>query len=239
MPLMERALLCQRAENQYVGVNCGIMDQFASVCGVENHLLQLDCRSLEWTTIPMPEQAVIVIADTTVRRKLTSGEYNQRRLECEKAVRLLSEHLSGIRSLRDVSLPDFNRLAGQLPPVIEKRARHVVEEIERTTQARLLLEQGDIVRFGQLMNACHASLRDLYDVSSFELNAMVEIAQSLPGCLGARLTGAGFGGCTVNLVEISHSTEFSRLLKQRYQAITGLVPEIYATQASNGAGLVR
>ncbi|HWQ04811.1 MAG TPA: galactokinase [Longilinea sp.] len=239
MPLMERALLCQKAENQYVGVNCGIMDQFASVCGVENHLLQLDCRSLEWTINPMPEQAVIVIADTTVRRKLTSGEYNQRRIECETAVRLMRERLPGIRSLRDVSLPDFNRLAVQLPPVIERRARHVVAEIERTTRARMLLEQGDVTRFGQLMNACHASLRDLYEVSSFELNVMVEIAQSLPGCLGARLTGAGFGGCTVNLVEISQSSDFSRSLKERYQDVTGLVPEIYVTQASNGAALVR
>jgi galactokinase len=239
MPLMERALLCQKAENQYVGVNCGIMDQFASVCGVENHLLQLDCRSLEWSTISMPEQAVIVIADTTLRRKLTSGEYNQRRSECEKAVLLLSTHIPGIRSLRDVSLADFNRFASQLPPVIEKRARHVVEEIERTSQARQLLEQGDIVRFGQLMNACHASLRDLYEVSSYELNTMVEIAQSLPGCLGARLTGAGFGGCTVNLVELNQSLEFARLLKEQYRSTTGLIPEIYVTQASNGAGLVR
>lgn len=187
----------------------------------------------------MPEDAVIVIADTTVRRKLTSGEYNQRRIECEKAVRLLSEELPGIHSLRDVCLPEFNRFAGQLPAVIEKRARHVVEEIERATLARKLLEQGDILRFGQLMNACHASLRDLYEVSSFELNTMVGIAQSLPGCLGARLTGAGFGGCTVNLVEFSHATDFSRSLKERYQAITGLVPEIYVTQASNGAGLIR
>lgn len=187
----------------------------------------------------MPEDAVIVIADTTVRRKLTSGEYNQRRIECEKAVRLLSEELPGIHSLRDVSLPEFNRFASQLPAVIEKRARHVVEEIERATLARKLLEQGDILRFGQLMNACHASLRDLYEVSSFELNTMVGIAQSLPGCLGARLTGAGFGGCTVNLVEFSHATDFSRSLKERYQAITGLVPEIYVTQASNGAGLIR
>ncbi len=239
MPLMERALLCQRAENQYVGVNCGIMDQFASVCGVENHLLQLDCRSLEWTTIPMPEQAVIVIADTTVRRKLASGEYNQRRAECETAVRLLNEHLPGIRSLRDISLADFNRFSGQLPSVIEKRARHVVEEIERTSQARNLLERGDTVRFGQLMNACHASLRDLYEVSSFELNTMVEVAQLLPGCLGARLTGAGFGGCTVNLVELDRSIEFAHSLKDRYRSITGQVPEIYVTQASNGAGLVR
>lgn len=239
MAMMERALLCQRAENQYVGVNCGIMDQFASVCGVENYLLQLDCRSLEWNTILMPEQAVIVIADTTVRRKLTSGEYNQRRAECENAVRLLGPLFPGIRSLRDISLANFNRFSGQLPPVIEKRARHVVEEIERTKQARNLLEQSDIIRFGQLMNACHASLRDLYEVSSFELNTMVEVAQSLPGCLGARLTGAGFGGCTVNLVDISHAPDFSRSLKDRYQAITGLVPEIYVTQASDGAGLIR
>lgn len=236
---MERALLCQRAENQYVGVNCGIMDQFASVCGVANRLLRLDCRSLAWDSVPIPADIAIVIADTGVRRRLTSGEYNQRRSECEQAVHLLRRHLPGIHSLRDVSPRDFNRLAGELPPQIEKRARHVVEEIERTNQARVVLELGAIAHFGRLMNDCHASLRDLYEVSSFELDTMASIAQSLPGCLGARLTGAGFGGCTVNLVESAQSSDFAALLKERYQAATGLAPEIYLTHASDGASLLR
>ncbi|GAP14495.1 galactokinase [Longilinea arvoryzae] len=239
MPLMERARVCQKAENQYVGVNCGIMDQFASVCGVENRLLLLDCRSLDWNTVPIPENVAIVIADTTVRRRLTSGVYNQRRSECEQAVQLLSRHLPGVRTLRDVALQDFNRLAAELPPVIEKRARHVVEEIERTNQARIALELGAIEQFGRLMNACHASLRDLYEVSSFELDTMVSIAQSLEGCLGARLTGAGFGGCTVNLVESARMTTFADQLKARYRQATGLNPEIYLTRASDGANLVK
>ena len=191
---MQRALLGQSAENQYVGVNCGIMDQFASACGVENKLLRLDCRSLEWKTVPLPENVSIVIADTTVRRKLTSGEYNKRRSACEEAVRLLQQELPGVKSLRDVSVEDFNRLSERLPDEIERRARHVVEEIERSNQAEALLDAGDIKNFGRLMNECHASLRDLYEVSCLELNAMVDIAQSIEGCYGARLTGAGLGG---------------------------------------------
>src|SRR5512138_679950 len=214
LPAMERALLGQKAENRYVGVNCGIMDQFASACGIENRLLLLDCRSLEWKTIPLPEDISIVIADTTVRRKLTSGEYNKRRFACEEAVRLLQEDLPSIQSLRDVSVEEFHRLAGKLPEEVSKRARHVVEEIERSKQAEALLEAGNVRRFGELMNECHASLRDLYEVSSLELNTMVRVAQSLDGCYGARLTGAGFGGCTVNLVAQERASTFARDLAQ-------------------------
>ena len=239
LPPMRRALLGQKAENQYVGVNCGIMDQFASACGVENKLLLLDCRSLEWQTVPLPDNVSIVIADTTVRRKLTSGEYNKRRSACEEAVRLLKQELPNIQSLRDVSVEDFNRLAKKLPGEIEKRARHVVEEIGRSNQAQALLEAGDIHTFGKLMNECHVSLRDLYEVSSPELNVMANIAQSLAGCYGARLTGAGFGGCTVNLVETENVEAFARTLAKGYEAETGLHPEIYITRASNGAELLR
>ncbi len=235
---MELAKLGQRAENQYVGVNCGIMDQFASACGVENRLLLLDCRSLEWETLALPEGVSIVVADTTVRRKLTSGEYNQRRASCEEAVQRLQASLPDIRSLRDVSLADFNRLARSLPAEIEKRARHVVEEIERTRQAISLLQAGDASRFGNLMNECHASLRDLYEVSCPELDVMVEIAQSLSGCYGARLTGAGFGGCTVNLVAQEYAEAFANALAAGYKSKTGLHPEIYICKASAGAGLL-
>lgn len=238
LPPMQRALLGQKAENQYVGVNCGIMDQFASACGVESSLLLLDCRSLEWKTIPLPEDVSIVIADTTVRRKLTTGEYNKRRSACEEAVRLLKEDLPDIQALRDVSVEEFNRYAGKLPEEVAKRARHVVEEIERSQQAESLLEIGDIAQFGALMNECHISLRDLYEVSCPELDVMVRVAQSLDGCYGARLTGAGFGGCTVNLVERDQADEFAALLAKGYEAETGLKPEIYITRASNGAELV-
>lgn len=239
LPPMKLALLGQKAENQYVGVNSGIMDQFASACGVENKLLLLDCRSLEWKTLALPEHVSIVIADTTIRRKLTSGEYNKRRLACEEAVRLLKNHLPDIQSLRDVSVEDFNRFANKLPGLIEKRARHVVEEIERSKQAESLLEANDIHRFGKLMNECHISLRDLYEVACPELNTMVNIAQGLDGCYGARLTGAGFGGCTVNLVEKEKTENFSRALAQAYEKETNLRPEIYISYASNGAEVLK
>lgn len=239
LPSMQRALLGQKAENQYVGVNCGIMDQFASACGVENKLLLLDCRSLEWKTIPLPGDVSIVIADTTVCRKLTSGEYNKRRAACEEAVRLLQKDLPHIQSLRDVNLEDFNQLAKKLPSKIEKRARHVVEEIGRSKQAENLLEAGDIQNFGRLMNECHVSLRDLYEVSCPELNLMVDVAQMLDGCYGARLTGAGFGGCTANLVSKESVEDFSQSLARCYEKETGLHPEIYITHASNGAELLK
>jgi galactokinase len=238
LPPMQRALLGQKAENKYVGVNCGIMDQFASACGVKNKLLLLDCRSLDWKTVSLPDNVSIVIADTTVRRKLTSGEYNNRRSACEDAVKILSKDLPGIKALRDVSVDDFNRLCNQLPGEVEKRARHVVEEVDRSRRAIPLLEQGKIQEFGQIMNECHTSLRDLYEVSIPDLNTMVEIAQSLPGCFGARLTGAGFGGCTANLVETNAAESFAIELSARYQQATHLKPEIYICQASDGAGII-
>jgi galactokinase len=235
---MQLALLGQKAENRYVGVNCGIMDQFASACGEAERLMLLDCRSLEYRSLPLPENTVIVVADTTVRRKLTSGEYNDRRAACEEAVRLLKRNLPEIKSLRDISLEDFNRLSQTLPETVAKRARHVVEEIERTRQAIPLLERGKTAEFGRLMNACHISLRDLYEVSVPELDTMVAIAQPLPGCFGARLTGGGFGGCTVNLVASNQAQAFAQALGPEYERRTGLHPEIYICQASQGAGLL-
>jgi galactokinase len=239
VPSIMRALLGQKAENEYVGVNCGIMDQFASACGVTNYLLLLDCRSLEWKPIPLPEDISIVIANTKVRRTLTSGEYNRRRAACEEAVQLLKPDLPDITALRDVGMEEFNRLAGGLPEEVSKRARHVVEEIERTKQAEALLEAGNVQHFGELMNECHVSLRDLYEVSCPELDVMVRVAQSLEGCYGARLTGAGFGGCTVNLVAEGQSEVFSAQLARGYRSEVGYEPEIYITQASNGAELLK
>jgi galactokinase len=238
LPPMERALLGQEAENRYVGVNCGIMDQFASACGEEDRLLLLDCRSLEWHTLPLPKDVAIVIADTTMRRALTTGEYNSRRADCEEAVRILRARLPGITALRDVSVETFNRFASNLPERVQKRARHVVEEIERSERSIHLLEKGDILKFGKLLNDCHASLRDLYEVSIPELDAMVSVAQSLPGCYGARLTGAGFGGCAVNLVAVEKAEAFAAQLSAGYEAETGLRPEIYICQASRGAEIV-
>jgi galactokinase len=238
LPPMRRASLGQKAENEYVGVKCGIMDQFASACGVADHLLLLDCRSLEWRALPIPPQVAIVIADTSVRRKLTASGYNERRQACEEAVAVLSRDLPGIRALRDVSIADFNRLCGGLPEAVEKRSRHVVEEIDRSRRAAGLLERGDVAAFGRLMNACHASLRDLYEVSTPELDAMAAIAQGLPGCLGARLTGAGFGGCTVNLVQKTAAGAFAEDLAEGYARATGLTPEIYICRAADGARIL-
>ncbi|HXD12430.1 MAG TPA: galactokinase [Anaerolineales bacterium] len=230
---MIRAQLGQRAENQYVGVNCGIMDQFASACGRRDHALYLDCRSLEWQTIPLPADISIVIADTAVPRSLTDSAYNERRSACEEAARLL-----GAKSLRDVHVDDFHRNKHRLPELIARRAQHVVEEIQRTQQAVYLLQQGNVRAFGRLMNECHDSLRDLYEVSCPELNVMVNIARGLNGCYGARLTGAGFGGCTVNLVAQTEAEAFARALAYRYEMETNKEPRVYVCRADDGAGVV-
>ncbi len=238
LPSLEAALLCQQAENQYVGLNCGVMDQFSSICGVEDKILFLDCRSLDWKPIPLPETASIVIADTMSRRKLSQEGYNRRRADCESAVAILGKHIPGIQTLRDITPEDYYRLAHHLPPRIEMRARHVVEEIDRTRQALSFLERGDIARFGSLMNASHASLRDLYEVSSPELETMVSIARAVDGCFGARLTGAGFGGCAVCLVESEKAGEFTSALSRKFFEVIGIKPEIYSTRPEKGAGLV-
>jgi len=230
---MVRAKLGQRAENEYVGVNCGIMDQFASACGKLDHALFLDCRSLEWQTVSLPEDVAIVVADTAVPRSLSDSAYNERRSACEEAARLL-----GANSLRDVTVAEFQRNKHRLPELVARRAQHVVEEIQRTEQAVFLLKQRNVKAFGRLMNECHASLRDLYEVSCLELDVMVEIACSLNGCYGARLTGAGFGGCTVNLVERNKADAFANDLARRYSGKTGKIPSVYICRAEDGAGIV-
>ncbi len=238
LPPMQLALLAQRAENQYVGVKSGIMDQFASACGADGKLLMLDCCSLEWKTLPLPKHVSIVIADTAVRRKLTSGEYNQRRAACEEAVKLFQQEMPEIKSLREVSVDEFERLEEKLPPEVAMRARHVVEEIARVEQAETALEAGDVRAFGNLMNECHTSLRDLYEVSCPELNAMTRVARSLDGCYGARLTGAGFGGCTVNLVDKSLAKEFSTALAMKYEDETSRKPDVFVSEPSKGAMVI-
>jgi galactokinase len=236
IPPLQLAQLALKAEIHYVGLNCGIMDQFASACGLRDHLLYLDCRSLAWKTVTMPEETVIVVADTSVRRSLTDSAYNERHASCEEAVRILQEFLPGIKALRDVNVEQFKQFENRLPNTTAKRARHIIEEIARTGQALELLEQKDLIHFGKLMNACHTSLRDLYDVSCPELDVMVSLAQSLPGCFGARLTGAGFGGCTVNLVDKESGKDFSHSLATGFTQKTGLLPDIYICQTANGAG---
>jgi galactokinase len=229
------AKLCQRAENEYVGVSSGLMDQFASACGVEGHVLCFDTRSLEWMPLKMPPGTAIVIADSGIRRNLVASGYNDRRAACEQAVELLRKYLPGIQSLRDVSTVEFAAYRQYLPPEIAKRAEHVVKEIHRVDQAIIALNRGDARMFGGFMFASHKSLRDLYEVSLPELDSLVEIARGLPGIYGARLTGAGFGGCTVNLVEEKNATTFIRGLQEGYRVKTGRETEVYLCKASSGA----
>ncbi|MBI3177892.1 MAG: galactokinase [Chloroflexi bacterium] len=235
---MELAQLCQKAENEYVGVHCGLMEQFACANGQANHALLLDCRTLEWQPVALPAKVAIVIADTTKRRELGRSEYNNRRAACAEATRIFAAALPGVRALRDVSAADFDHYAHLLPSEVAKRARHVVEECARTLAAVDALRRDDVAAFGQAMNDSHRTLRDLYEVSCFELDAMVSAAQKLDGCYGARLTGAGFGGCAVALVAASAAADFVRELARRYEAATGLTPEITVCNASAGATII-
>ena len=229
------ALVCRRAENDYVGVNCGIMDQMTSVLGMEGHALWLDCRTLEVRPVPLPTGIAIVVADTGVRRRLSTSEYNVRRSQCEQAVRLLSDHLAGIRALRDVSLDDLKRLRAHVPEVIYQRALHVVTAQMRVSLATAALRRGDVFTVGALMKACHASLRDYYEVSSPELDALAGAACGVEGCYGARLTGAGFGGCIVALVATDAVPDFEAHVSAAYEAAFGRQPTIYVCHSADGA----
>lgn len=236
---MDLARLCQRAENAYVGVNSGLMDQFASAHGVKDHALYFDTRSLEFRPVPLPPATVIIVADSGVRRSLATSAYNERRAACEQAVALLKPHLPSIRALRDVTPADFERFSHVLPPLVARRAQHIVEECARMVEAVAVLEAGDAAAFGRLMLAGHASLRDLYEVSCPELDLLVDTARGLPGCFGARLTGAGFGGCTVNLVAEPAAESFIAALKQTYEQTTRRKANVYLCRASQGVRVER
>src|SRR5687768_1310388 len=228
---VELAKLCQRAENEFVGMRCGIMDQFISCCGQKGKALLLDCRSLSYELLPLPEDARLVICNTMVRHELATGEYNARRAECEAGV----SHFAGIRpevrALRDVTEADLDRYGKDLPEVIRRRCRHVITENARVLEAGAALEKGDLNSFGQLMNKSHESLRDDFEVSCAELDLMVELARPLAGVYGARMTGGGFGGCTIYLVKADNVEEFRRVVAHGYEEATGLVPEIYVCSA--------
>ncbi|MGQ9525165.1 MAG: galactokinase [Armatimonadota bacterium] len=233
---VEVALLCQRAENQFVGVNCGIMDQFISQLAKERHALLIDCRSLEYRHVPMPSAEYrFVVADTAKRRGLVDSEYNTRRRECEEAVRFFAERRPQVKALRDVSLDELLEAKAKLDTAVFRRARHVVTENERTLRAVKALEAGNMEAFGELMNASHESLRTDYEVSCSELDAMVEEARRVPGVLGSRMTGAGFGGCTVSLVRADAVEQFLAQVPERYAARTGLKPEVFVFEAVGGA----
>lgn len=231
---VELAKLCQRAENEFVGMRCGIMDQFASCHGQVGKALLLDCRSLEYKPLPLPEDVRLAICNTMVKHSLATSEYNARRLECEAAVQLLTRRRPDVQALRDITEAELERYSSDLPEVIYRRARHVITENARVLKAGTALEKGDLVTFGQLMNSSHRSLRDDYEVSCKELNVMVELAEQVRGVYGARMTGGGFGGCTVNLVEAENIDEFKEVVAGGYEKATGLSPEIYICSAVQG-----
>ena len=226
----------QRAEHVHVGIKCGIMDQYAAVFGVKNHAILLDCRSLEAKTIPINlKEHKLVICDSHVKHSLAASEYNMRRRDCELGVSQLSPAISGMESLRDITMSDLETHKSLLSPEVFRRCRHVVSENDRTLEAAGALAAGNVADLGRLMSASHSSLRDDYEVSCRELNLLVEIAISQPGVLGARMTGGGFGGCTVNLVEKQALETFRENVALEYQAQTQIHPDIFVVEASDGA----
>ena len=230
------AKLGRRAENEFVGMNCGIMDQFVAVHAERGKGLLLDCRTLEYELVPLPAgEAAIVVCNTMVKHELGTSEYNARRADTLAGTDQLKAIYPEIRALRDVSSGMFEKSAQQLPEDIRRRARHVITENQRVLDGMTALQAGDLEAFGKLMNASHESLRTDYEVSCEELDIMVEIARSLPEVLGARMTGGGFGGCTVNLVRPDRVPAFREEISRRYHKATGLSPDIYVTEPMEGA----
>ncbi len=233
IPDLELAQICQQAEHQFAGTQCGLMDQLISVAGQEDHALLIDCRHFTWEPVPVPPDAAVVICDTGKRRGLADSAYNERRAQCEEGARLL-----GVAALRDLDLDGFEARAKDLPPLLRRRCRHVVHENDRTLRGAEALRQGRVGDFGLLMNQSHASLRDLYEVSCEELDLMAALAQSQPCCRGARMTGAGFGGCVVALVERDALSTFMSTVATLYERQTMRTPALYACLPSQGAGPV-
>ncbi|HEY7353755.1 MAG TPA: galactokinase [Terriglobales bacterium] len=235
LPPRQIAQLCQRAENDFIGARVGIMDQFVSCLGQEGFAVLLDCRSLECELVPIPDTVKFVICNTMVKHEHAGGEYNQRRRECEQGVEILSRFYPGIKALRDVSLDQLRTKSGELPPVIYKRCLHVVEENDRVLRTGQLFRASDLAGVGKLMRESHVSMRDLYEISCRELDIMVESAEGLPGYYGGRMTGGGFGGCTVNLVASEKAQPFREKIAARYRQQTGITPEIYICSPAAGA----
>jgi galactokinase len=235
LSLPEVAKLCQKTENVFIGARVGIMDQFISCLGKAGHALLLDCRSLEFKLIPITEGVRLVICNTMVKHEHASGAYNRRREECDEGVKLLSRWYPEIRALRDVSVEQLERHVAEMPATIFKRCKHVVTENRRVQEGAQYLIDGEVSHFGDLMRKSHSSLRDLFEVSCRELDVMAEIAESLEGYCGGRMTGGGFGGCTVNLVKTSAAEKFATQIAERYQSAIGIKPDIYVCSAANGA----
>ncbi len=229
------ALNGQKAENEFVGCNCGIMDQLISAKGVENHALLIDCRSLETQTVPMPENIAVVIINSNKKRGLVDSEYNTRRAQCEEAASIF-----GVKALRDVSLEEFEARQDELSAVVAKRARHVITENARTVEAAQALTNGDMLRLGQLMAQSHTSMREDFEITVHEVDTLVEIVKGVIGDRGGvRMTGGGFGGCIVSLMPPELVDAVTTAVSQQYQAATGLKETVYVCHAKNGAGLVK
>lgn len=229
------ARLCQRAENEFVGANCGIMDQFISANGAEDHALLLDCRDLSYKLAPIPHSVALVIANTMVKHSVAGGEYTSRRAEVEEACAAIAKHRPEVRFLRDATVSDLEKWGGEMSPNALKRARHVITENTRTLAAAEALIKHDLKGLGILMAEAHRSYSQDFEASCVEADAMVALAQDLPGLIGARLTGGGFGGCTINLVEVEKAAKFAEALAARYTSEIGIVPQIHICHASGGA----
>jgi galactokinase len=234
----QMAKLSQLAENKWVGVNCGIMDQMISAAGQAGHALLIDCRSLETQSVPLPptldgSETAVVILDTTTRRGLVDSAYNERRQQGEAAAAYF-----GVPALRDVSISEFLAEADNLEPLTCRRAKHVITENLRTLNAAKAMQNADAMLLGQLMNESHVSMRDDFEITNNELNVMVAVAQAQPGCFGARMTGGGFGGCAVALVHGEQVDGFVTAVSQQYQQQTDLIPKIYVCQPSDGASAI-
>lgn len=236
LPLRDAAKLCQQAENTFVGARVGIMDQFVSCFGKAGHALLLDCRSLQFELVPIPAGIRLVVCNTMVKHELASGAYNTRREECEAGVRYFAKLNPAIRALRDVSIELLNQHGSGLPATIAKRCSHVVRENQRTLDAARAFAAGNLDQVATLMRESHDSLRDLYEVSCRELDLMVDSAEGLPGFCGGRMTGGGFGGCTINLVREEHAEAFALQIAERYLEKTGISAQVYLCSAEDGAG---
>jgi galactokinase len=229
------ATWCQRAENEFVGARCGIMDQYIACFGAADTALLIDCRSLEHRALPLPATASLVVLNTMVKHAIASGEYNARRADCEGATAALSRVLPDVRTLRDVTMKDLVEHGSALPASTCKRARHVVTENARALAAADALQNGNLTQFGALMADSHRSLRDDFEVSCRELDVMVELATSEPDVFGTRMIGGGFGGCTLSLVKRSAATRFARTMQRRYEQATGTRPDAWVCVASRSA----
>ena len=229
---VQMAQLCQKAENDWVGMNCGIMDQLIVAAGQKDHALLIDCRSLEMKQVALPEEAVFVVMDTATRRGLVDSAYNERRQQCEIAADVLN-----VPFLRDVTSDTLKHRSQELDALTLKRSRHVISENERTVAAAYALEDNDLPLVGQLMDASHDSLRDDYEVTNDALNTIVSLARSHPECLGARMTGGGFGGCAIALVSKEGAEAFVGHVKLAYEEKTGLQPVFFICQADAGVSI--